>query len=118
MFYVEFMQYPEWWIKDFPNRGEGGGANLKGGGTNLLIGQIFPESCMKMKCSWRPPWIPTVSTYLLMPWQEKELSEAQGNGNCVLRVSSHQVRTIAKVLEVSAKQLSTESIARIIDAWN
>ena len=26
-----------------------GAVNPKGGGTNLLFGQIFPESCMKMK---------------------------------------------------------------------
>ena len=29
--------------------GGGGVANFKGGGKNLLFGQIFPENCMKMK---------------------------------------------------------------------
>ena len=30
----------------------GGGLNPKGGGKNLLFGQIFPENCVKMKEIW------------------------------------------------------------------
>ena len=43
----------QWRIQNFPDGGGGGGglgANLKGGGKNLLFGQFFfPKNCMKMK---------------------------------------------------------------------
>ena len=36
----------QWWMQHFPDRG---GANLHGGGANLLFGQIFGKNYMKMK---------------------------------------------------------------------
>ena len=35
-----------------PGFPRGGGANPKGGGTNLLFGQFSPPNCMKMKKFW------------------------------------------------------------------
>ena len=39
------IQLLQWRIQDFSE----GGANPQGGDANLLLGQIFPENCMKMK---------------------------------------------------------------------
>ena len=48
-----------------PRFPRGGGANLQGGGANLLFGQKFPENCMNMK-EFGPrwgvrPWHPLIS---------------------------------------------------------
>ena len=58
----------KWWIQNFPDGGWGGGANPEDGNTNLFLGQIIPENCMKMKKldpgahPWWPPLDPSMIT--------------------------------------------------------
>ena len=43
--WIGLDHFNQWRIQDFPD----GGANLQGGGTNLLFDPIFPDNCNKTK---------------------------------------------------------------------